>query len=1188
MQSYSPFDIVRSPLEGMALIEAGAGTGKTYAIEHIYLRLLLEKSLGIQKLLVVTFTEAATKELKERIRALLVSAQQACTGRTEGEEALHSIVAAAVEASGAQEVALQLRKALVSSDEAAVFTIHGFCARMLGDHAFESALPFDLETISDQSQLVQEAADDYFRSAFGTGDELTAVVAQACGLTPDGLVRLARRLVPKPTLKFLPSESGPAAGDLRARYEKLRAAWRESAADAVSLLSTHPGLRRSKTTFRQDVLDGAAAAAGRFLSGSPAPEGLRALALFSDDMITESVKKNHAPPEHPLFKLCAEFLGTVDGFAAAVKRDFAKNIQRDLRTRKQAQCLQSFDDMLLGLRDALQGPNGSLLKQTVRRRFPAVLIDEFQDTDPVQYEIFTALFDCPGCSLFFVGDPKQSIYSFRGADIFSYLQAAATTHADRRYTLQENYRSESSVIEGVNFLFGESRDPFVLPDIAYRDAGAAPGSKGNAAPLRIEGHDPCSIVLWPVERSNKEEAAFEAARATVCETVRLLELARAGRARIGPRVVQPSDIAVLVTRNADAQMMHEKLSAAHVPSVLKKSGSVFHSTDAEDIELLLTAVAAPGSTRRLHAALVSPLVGVSAAALWRCCNEPGTSGEYDEHLERFSRYHSLWRSRGFMRMFRVFLSEYEIRRRLMALPSGERRLTNVLHLAELLNEAESAGLSMTGLLFWLAARRAGDEDVDEEELRLERDDDAVQILTVHKSKGLEYPIVFCPFLWRRDAAQQSGELFFHRDGSSFCHIGPGGPGEQDRLQAERESLSELVRLLYVAITRARNRCYLAWAKTGRASVSALDYLLSGGKDAGGVTLEGLRRQLKNFSAEKLRERLEERAPKTLSLDAAPSDEHSELPPAARTDDFRSARVFAGPIRTSWALASFSGLTAGEHHAAPAVHEPLKLDEPRTEPGAAGQGAGGFFSFPRGPVPGTCIHTIFEQLDFASSDSVERKNLVSAALKQYGLLDGQQRVIDVCDMIERVLAAPLLPGCPEMNLGILGRDSRLSELDFFYPLKRLSPDLIRNSIARHEQSWPMGAGVSARIGSLDFNPVEGYMRGFIDLVFCCSDRYYLLDWKTNYLGDSCDDYRAECLQQCMLEQHYILQYCIYTLAVHRYLQSRLQEYDYGRHFGGVVYLFVRGVTPEKPGNGIFFDLPPQALVEDLDRLCAAGP
>ncbi|MBF0120683.1 MAG: UvrD-helicase domain-containing protein [Desulfobacterales bacterium] len=1118
MNTFKTLDLLTIPLDGMNLIEASAGTGKTFTISNVYLRLILETESDIKNILVVTFTDAATKEIKDRIRRNLnkayVMIDSLETPSSDNETIIiQKILRKSVNDFGEQYVKLAIKKAIINFDEAAIFTIHSFCKRALDENSFESGQFFDTELISDERDIIQEITYDFWRKKFSEKNIVFGSLAKEGKLSPSKLISFAKEVLNKPLLKIIPDELPE---ELNGNYE-------------------------------QDM------------------------SLFI---------KN-------------------------IKHQYASYLKKELYIQKKLNNIQYFDDLLMDLYQALKSDRCPQLTKMIRTSYKAALIDEFQDTDPVQYEIFNTLFNTKDHVLFLIGDPKQSIYGFRGADVFSYIEASIKTDNDNKYTLKTNWRSETNLIEGVNTLF-KGENPFVLKqDIDYRDIHADPMSKGNIEPLMIEGDEPSNIVLWflkkrnPTPKSknpNKDEAADDSVKAVVFEISRILKLSSEGKAKIGNRPVLPSDFAILVTQHKDASRFVEPFLELNIPVVLQKTGNIFASTEAEELQRVLLAIGSPGNTRRVNAALITSFIGCNSYDINSFMEIDDGFEEYEKHIERFSYYLSLWHKEGFIQMFRKWLSEYHVRQKLLNLPDGERRLTNLLHLSELLHKAEVENrFGVTGLIYWFIDKFTYSEQNEEWELRLERDDEAIKIITVFKSKGLEYPIVFCPFMWQKGAnISNEMELIFHDKGDIYLDIGSSDINKNIET-ASKERLSELMRILYVAITRAKNRCYLTCGKIGNPAANSIDYLFlrDGLKEENIVS--SLIKKIKSCSEEDIRKAIELsiKDKPFLNLSLPCKDNPIRYAPFTEItpDKFISCK-FNKRIDTIWGITSYSRLIAREKKEG---SESLKNDEYQSDESneqkiGSEVKSEGFFSFPRGRTAGSCIHSIFEQVDFSCKDILQMKNLIHAKLKNYGLccendLDNKKREDTVYDMINNVLHASLNSKIKDFSLSKLSKKDFLYELSFYYPIKKMTPEILKNIFSTYIlPSHFNSKDFTEKIEDITFKPIEGFMQGSIDLVFQWEGKYYLLDWKTNHLGNSYEDYSYDNISKAMLEHLYVLQYLIYTVALNKYLSSRLSDYCYDKHFGGVFYLFVRGINPEISDNGIFYDLPSKEFINKFSKLC----
>lgn len=1209
--SYRELDIAQVPLDGTTLIEASAGTGKTYAIANLFLRLVLEEELEVRRILVVTFTEAATKELRDRIRRNLSLARHTL-GKPEAcrDSTVARIMATVLASKSEERAAKLLRRAVISFDEASIFTIHGFCKRVLDENAFESGIMFDTELVTDQAALVQDITDDFWRRNFSDATPLRHAVATRKGLTYRRLTTLAGHLIAKPTLTLLPGTAAVSTAELTSRHTFLQAEWQAAAKRITAYLSTEKsGFGRTKNPFRKGALGRYLADLDNACSDQPTPAALGALEKFTPGHLTGCLKKGHRLVPHDFFDLCQAFGEAENDHIVWSKLSYADYLESELARRKQSLNVQSFDDLLATVHAALKYGETSPLARAVQNKFDAALIDEFQDTDPLQYDIFTKVFNPPNNRLFLIGDPKQSIYGFRGADVFAYIQAAENIADQQKYTLSENWRSTTGLVTATNHFFSQAANPFVLRDtIAYTPVQAAAESGGNQSPLKIDGESAQSLVLWFIRRDiadgkdkgpTKEQAREAAASAVVYEISRLLALAGRGRAVLGARALRPSDFAILVTRNADAELFKEQLGRLHIPAVITRTGNIFASDEARELELVLAAVLSPGNPFNLNTALATSLIGRSAGEILAYVEDESTFSDYEHHLERFAGYHDAWKSHGFIRMFRSWLADYDVRRTLLSRPYGERQLTNLLHLAELIHTAAvEHDLGMNGILNWMTEQSLSTEENTEQELRLERDDEAVQILTVFRSKGLEYPIVFCPFMWQTGATPRNDDVLFHAANQAYLYVGAGPLEQAHRNRAAAENLSELVRLLYVAITRAANRCYLTCGKIGKPAANSLDYILTGGSPAGDRAAVDLLATIKALGEENFYAAVQKYiSPHNDLIRLAacrPGRPAPYLSTGNQEDPALTCRIFnpGRSLNADWKITSFSMLAA---EGKPGTHRypdrMLRADEFPTAAAPAERAApDSFFAFPGGTKTGSCIHAIFENLDFAMVADDRTREMITRMLQRYGLAgttaaQGEdKRTASVHRMLKRVVQAPLKTDRPEFQLGRIPASQRLPEIEFYYPLGRVTPGRLRQVFARCTDAKDLAAAAfNDRLERLEFRPVQGFMRGFIDLVIQYEEKYYLLDWKTNNLGHDYADYAPPQLAKNMAAAMYNLQYYIYTVGLHKYLEHRVADYTYDTHFGGVFYLFIRGIHPQHPGSGIFFDRPSADLVKALGNL-----
>jgi len=1182
-----------------------AGTGKTYAITELFLRLILEKNLPANEILVVTFTEAATEELKDRIRTRLREAIEASSTVSGKDKILDSLI---VNNSDPASALKSLKEAVRTFDEACIYTIHGFCRKVLHENAFESGSLFDTELITDQESLKKEIVDDFWRTHFYKESPLFVNYALHNKSNPDSLLSLFGKTGTRPALKITPELEIPDTSSeeqaFKKAFDEIYGVWPSEKAEIEQILMTDKGLNR--TRYGKAKIPVWIHGMDNFVaSGGNNPVLFEGFQKFCSSELEQSVKKNCTAPDHPFFYLCellrdrSEDLDKVfQKRLLGFKIKLFYYFQDELKQRKKQKNVQFFDDLLLNLYKALEGQGGDALSRNIRKKFKAALIDEFQDTDPTQYAIFKKIFGVEDSVLFLIGDPKQAIYGFRGADIFAYMDAS--THAETKYTLKENWRSEPKLISAVNTVFENVDRPFVYDEIPFPSM-APPDEKTTYESLRM-GNDASEspMQMWFLDASkitgtakalNKPAAKEMISKAVAAEISRLLASGMEHQATVGERALKESDIAVLVRENSEAHMMQKALAELNIPSVLYTADSLFVSREALEMERVLAGIAQPNNERLLRVSLATDMVGVTGEEISQLIEN---ESEWEKWLVKFREYHKLWADKGFMRMFKSMALEEQILPRLMKFTDGERRSTNLQHLSEVLHQASiERKLGMTGLVKWLSEKRNTDPKGEEEhQLRLEIDEMAIKLVTIHRSKGLEYPVVFCPFAWGSSRSREtSGPYLFHDESDNMTSTLDLGSDkmEEHRRISEKETLAENLRLLYVALTRAKNRCYLVWGRFNQADTSAPAYLFHQPDSDGGDNIV-------NATSEKFKvlgdkdilaelEKVSEKAHGTIRLSEMPDERGQQYTAKDRAEEILKCRPFEGVIDHQFRISSFSSLVSRHSVSVDlADHDvsgsPEGYDQKAFEELTDQVEPSGIFSFPKGAKPGTFMHDILEHLDFTETDTSHMKELVETKLTEHGFEITWKETI--CDMIRNVLSVHLEHDQKDFTLSHIPCRDRINEMGFYFPLRSTSPGKLKRIFA----ASPIGeafADFPEHMGRLSFSPVSGFMKGFIDMVFHFQDKFYLVDWKSNFLGNSITRYDRNSLDSAMKEDFYILQYHIYSAALNQYLQVRLPEYTYEKHFGGVFYIFLRGIDPDMgPDFGIYRDRPSAELITELCR------
>ncbi len=1236
---------LRFPLHGSRLIEASAGTGKTFTIAALYLRLVLghggsehayARALTPPEILVVTFTDAATKELRDRIRARLAEAAgyfladpEQVQPQATGRDLLHDLRA---EYPAAQwtHCARQLQLAAEWMDEAAVSTIHGWCNRMLREHAFDSDSLFTQRLETDQGELLGEMVRDYWRTFLYPLDAPAVAGVLQWWQTPEALQKDLRQLLshrealgnglaPAQAIAQAQAEADRVLGALKAPW----AAWVDELQalldDAVALKVVH-GTKLQKRYY-QPWLDKLREWAAT--PGIVQPDLKTGWQRLSPDGLAE-VWKDGAPPDHPALHALAALPALIAQLPDA-RQDILRHatawVAERFAAEQERRAQMGFDDLLTRLDAALQGPNGARLAELIRQQFPVALIDEFQDTDPLQYRIFDAIYRVAAndraTALILIGDPKQAIYAFRGADIHTYLAARRATEG-RHYTLGTNFRSTSAMVGAVNHCFEqaerreEGHGAFLLRTALGNPLPfVAVAAQGRPERWVVQGVEASALTCWTLGHDDAGDVSRTAhvqgmGDACASEIVRLLRLGQTGRAGFAHaddslQPLRPGDIAVLVNTGKEAAAVRQALAHGGVRSVyLSDKESVFQSPAADELQRWLAACAEPDDDRLLRAALGTPSLGMS----WDALDELNRNELiWEDHVQQFRGYRQCWRRLGVLPMLRRLMGDFHVPRRLLSL-GDERGLTDLLHLAELLQHASTTLDGEHALIRHLAEQREDtDTGNDQRKLRLESDADLVKVVTVHKSKGLEYPLVFLPFASSfRATTGDDLPLKWHDDeGRLLVALGADDAAVQC---ADRERLGEDLRKLYVALTRARHATWVGLAPLKDLACSAIGYLLGGGEPIAADQLPALALALKG----------ERRDIAVLPAPEPDGQRFEALDDAVTLGPLRPLDL---PQREPWWIASYSSLQFGLREAvdeASALPAPgpetaaeeiyaESIDEPRDglEAWAAGRedhradplaapAPGSLHAFPRGPNPGSFLHGLLEWAGEQGFDQVlaqpaEVQDLIARRCN----LRGWSRWIEPLGAwLLQLLGTPLALPSPDVDAGTEGKPGttvRLAdlsgyqvEMEFWFSTRHVDTRQLDALVKRHTLD-------GAPRPSLLPHQLNGMLKGFIDLVFEHEGRYYVADYKSNWLGAGDAHYSVQAMQAVVLAKRYDLQFVLYLFALHRLLRARLPDYDYDRHVGGAVYLFLRGTASHS--QGMLADRPPRALMDALDALFTDG-
>lgn len=1192
-------------LDGCALIEASAGTGKTYTIQNLYLRMIAgwydgfsrqERFLTVPEILVMTYTIAATEELKERIRKILALGVLYFENRSAlPEEDFTRLDELLQEArslgSPGQErdqiIRNRIRNALLVFDDAAIFTIHGFCQRLLTQYAFESGILFNAEIRTDADLLIQKLLEDYLRGyCYPERGPLYAALRKTPGnqLSSARQRNLTRELMTRPDLQILGgTQSDPA--ELERKIENI----------LISLKQEyHPGLA-GELMFPE-----AAAADPALLEW----KGTADITATGEDILDIFARLNeylkaHADPggmSGRFGSLCAELNKTCTDYYFAVLLHAARWIQERFTRQKEQENFLTFDDLLKNVLQAVRDPRNPL-RNLVRKQYRAAIIDEFQDTDPEQYEIFKRLFGEKetGHILFFVGDPKQAIYGFRGGDTATYRVAREfVKHQGDLHTLGTNFRSAEKLLDAVNGLFENCPRPeqgtesvFADPAVVFQPVSAGKKAIGLLGPDGNE--DPTPLKLRWLSVSNPllsaaislKDAVDMACRACAEDIVTVLQ--SGWRKPVKNTPLQPGDIAVLVPDNADAVKIRTELKKRNIPCVIPKSENVFKSAAARHLKTVLKAVISPANGGLISAAMMTPLLGFSLDDMITI-NASTDAGSSPEQLnavqEKMTALSAVWHQSSFLKMFQEMLRSFSVRSVLLKQNDGERILTDLLHLRDLIHQKISqSALSPAGVLSYLAGQE-NDADSEEKETLMETDREAVVISTIHSSKGLEYPVVMLPLMFKKSFSFEAGRISCYHDAHGRLTLNLFPDPEAVKL-IELERKQELMRLLYVALTRAKYSCYLYWglitAKTdsGLHDQTAMDWLIPTltGRDLRGMDDE-LPQQFRNTEIK-------------LIMTDIPTVTPWQ-PPVFELENLVLPK-WQGHIDPNYQFTSFTGL-AGRHDGADGFDYDSddfgnKLEKPV-----------GIFKLPAGAQTGNAWHDIMEEIDFSSfdPDNSSCRDLIEQKLELFGVVHSHtaseiraEYVQLTGEMIRQVLNTPLTASDGSVfTLKDIPRSERLSELKFNYCFHQtVQTSQLISSLSDYVGSvfGEKESGIAIRKMTIS----GGFLNGALDLLFRYKGKFYIADWKSNRISGKTSGFSPAGVTKEMAAHTYYLQYLTYIVAVMKYLGLHLHhpvdEAEYEDLFGGVYYFFLRGVDSSRPGQGVFNARPPYVLIRNLEMV-----
>ncbi|QLD32734.1 exodeoxyribonuclease V subunit beta [Mannheimia varigena] len=1163
------------PLNKSVLIEASAGTGKTFTIANIYLRLLLGVGclpLTVEQILVVTFTKASTEELKNRIRKNIQQCADFLKDKVNGEciegksyaNNLEFLEQLYPHIHHIHEALLRLSIAEREIDTASVFTIHSFCQKMLVQFAFESGVRFDLDLQPNQSDLLKKLSEDVWREQFyPQGVEESEIISTELA-TPESALSAVRNYLaselPEPN-EFLNQDFSEHLVKYKQFIDEVKKEWIKNGKELATLIREDLTAKKSLhgNKYRANKFEDIVTEMNVWVNTASLvlPKEFYRL---TENMIVASTKDKCEPINSSYLAKNQDFLTAYqqqfeNSLKAILLYQFLIGLKTKLAEYKQSHPERGFDDLLIMLNQALKNPQtGKALAQKIRSIYPFAMIDEFQDTDLTQYEIFSQIFmvEQSDNGFIMIGDPKQSIYKFRRADIFTYLRAAK--QAEEQFTLGKNWRSLPEVVQAVNNLFyfaNEEKSPFLYDDIGFYPV-KADGRKGKL--ISEQGH----FVCYTSDKTKLDDVA-EICAYQIHQQLKAMNEGKFGIEKNGEfNPFEPKDIAILVRKGSQAKRIKKALAKRNIKSVyLAESASVFGSEIATELCWILQAGLNPYNYKALLSALGSTLWGLSAAEIYRYKENEML---WDLKVNQFVEYSTIWKEQGILPMLHKIYLEQGIIERLKGLPNADRLITDLLHLTEILQETSQALESEAELMRWYEKQISSPDFNDEQQLRLESEEELIKIVTIHGSKGLQYPIVWLPFAAEKSEGDTKVNLGLYRNqkGELDWYLGE----EETKEQIQNEAYAEDLRLFYVALTRAESQLNLVLPKM-ISGWSPLHYLLS----------EGELPKDKTSVADYFNQ-------KQISADIIEVAEHLPLSywESGKMEESYQAKTFSDTIRVVGQITSFTSLYAqherfseGKADSVMDFAQDRDVHIETIEPDYTVEtDVFSPFQFPHGIKVGTVLHSFLEHCRFGEQIDEES---VAKVCEQLGL--NEEWPEPTLGWFERILTTPLLGA--NFCLKEIDEAKRLNEWQFYLRLK--NDKALHQLNALLKQHSPL----AKNLPDLQLPQLEGFVRGFVDCIVQMNGKFYLIDYKSNFLGYLPQNYSTENIQREMGRQRYDLQYLLYTLAVHRYLTVRLSEnYDYERDFGGVAYLFLRAMNGES-ASGVYFDKPSKLLIEEMDRL-----
>lgn len=1180
-------NVFNLPLQGINLIEASAGTGKTYIVTILYLRLLLQlgkssaffRPVTVQEILVVTFTNTAVQSLRNKIQKNIRQFRLDCIHGYSNNYIFSQLL---MQIRNINYAINQLLEAEKNIHQAPIFTIHGFCQRILTQNTIELNMLFNTSITNEDMIWYKQICIDFWQRNFHALPLNIINLIQEYWTNPSALLNdiLPYIYGKTPVIKNL-NFSYHNNKDISTYYlqiitniKNIKKKWCSNEHNIETMIYNFKvnhkiynikNLKRWMNTIKiwtqQPTID------------HTIPNDLQRFRI-------STLHANHIHNQHvhtySLFNLIEKLYLQRISLKALIFNLALHEIRQDLKKIKYYTSELTFNDLIDLLAFNLTNDRTNNLAHIIRTRYPIAIIDEFQDTDPQQYKIFHILYDQHSeNSLILIGDPKQAIYSFRRADIFTYMKVRHTICT--KYTLSTNWRASSNMINAINQLFQYTKHPFIFKEIPF--IPSIPTQYSKTYKFSINNQLQTAICFWIHPEKIVTIDNYKKTMAQECAITlhNLLSEIKNKKAWIEnnnyKRMLQASDITILVRNHEEAYFMQETLSTLNISTIfLSNRKNVFQTTESYDLLLVLQAILFL-EHKMICAALTTIFFKLNATNIENINNH---TLQQEQIMNEFSEYYLIWQHKGIYSMICTILFKHKIPEILLMSKTSENKLINILHLSELLQNMSAQLSNKYELVQWFLSKIAQSKNgptSSEYLLRLNSTDQLIKISTIHKSKGLEFPLTFLPFI--SNFHDKKTPLFHDR--TSYLPYLNFNQSTSSHIQLiEEERLSEDLRLLYVAITRSIYHCAI-----GVAPIVQKYKKKSNIHDLHRCAVGYLIQKNVSGDAEFLKKNLEIlkiRSCGDISFRYIKQQKltNTSLPTTIinTTNQHLFAKSWTIPsnmINKSWTMTSYSQLKNQNMPIYFNLNKQLNISNYFNNTINNISLNPNPHTFPQGKICGNFFHNIFEYLDFTQPIN---QSWLNTKIEEYHF-DAHWNII-IQNWVHTIINTPL--NQENLTLSKIDHIHKKTELKFYFPINTDLQSHQLDCLCKNYDS------LSAKSPKLVFSKIKGMLQGFIDLIFRWNHKYYLVDYKTNWLGNNANAYTHYNMEQEIITQNYTLQYQLYTLALHRFLQYRIASYDYKKDFGGTYYLFIRGMDGTTLSNGTYFIPPlPVLFIKKLDNL-----